>query len=309
MATTQQRQFLRLNKRIVAAIAILGLALSLAQIGHGQGDAPTETKVVSIKIEGNNLVPTELIRKSINTREGAPYERPIVEEDVRRLFSLGFFSDVRCDLRPTPSGKLLEVELLFAVIEYPNAISAIQFRGGKHLNRSETYVVPEIRKGFPLNPTINKMATRNILDDYHLRGYAFAKVELAEGGKQTDQRVVFEIDEGPLVRVRSIRVEGDPDLVPAAREYLDKNVKEQRGWPCLSISHKGSDGSSTSAPLIGWVWHCGSIYQEDDASFAAGLLESIFDRRGQPDVHVSSNVTFSDDRSSADVIFTVNRRK
>ena len=74
-----------------------------------------------------------------------------------------------------------------------------------------------LRKGMPLDPTSNKNACFEIQDYLRKKGRYFASVTLEEGEKPSDNRVVFNVSEGPIVR----RQRTSPE--PAQRAT---------SWPC-----------------------------------------------------------------------------
>src|SRR5262249_20692522 len=65
-----------------------------------------------------------------------------------------------------------------------------------------------VRKGDPMNPLSNELGRQAILRKYQDEGRYFASVELVEGSKPTDTRVVYQIVEGPVVKVAGVEFRG-----------------------------------------------------------------------------------------------------
>src|SRR5205085_7936568 len=59
-----------------------------------------------------------------------------------------------------------------------------------------------------MNPTMNKLACQAIERYYHDKGRPFAQVRLLGGENSTDEHVIFEIMEGPAVKVWDTKFEG-----------------------------------------------------------------------------------------------------
>ena len=88
-----------------------------------------------------------------------------------------------------------KVNVVFEVREYPSIVQEIRYEGAKHLKDADLDALTGLRRGVPLNPIANKLAVNAILRKYHEQGRLFASVELVEGGKEGDTRVVFRITE------------------------------------------------------------------------------------------------------------------
>src|SRR5690606_50062 len=61
-------------------------------------------RVVRIEVEGARRAEPEAIRDAMRTRAGDILDLDRVREDIRRIFALGFFSDVRIEARRTAEG-------------------------------------------------------------------------------------------------------------------------------------------------------------------------------------------------------------
>jgi hemolysin activation/secretion protein len=96
-------------------------------------------------------------------------------------------------------------------------VREIVYRHAKHISEKDLEGLTGLRKGTPLDPVTNKSACFKIQDYLREKGYYFANVVLEEGDKATDERVVFNVTEGPIVRVRSTNFVGQEELASAAR--------------------------------------------------------------------------------------------
>jgi outer membrane protein insertion porin family len=76
------------------------------------------------------------------------------------------------------------------------------------MSREELLTLTGIRRGSPLNPAFNEAAAQTIQNKYREDGRYFATVQLAEGTKLTDSKVVFNITEGPVVKVGKVTFKG-----------------------------------------------------------------------------------------------------
>ena len=134
-----------------------------------------------------------------------PYNASRPSEDVRRLVDSRWFRNVKPMTTPTADGRVI---VIFQVFELPNDIQEIVYDGARLVKVSDLEEVTGLKKGMKLNPAVNQNARLAILRRYQEKGYYWASVELVEGDKPSDSRVVFRITEGPLVRVSGISFSG-----------------------------------------------------------------------------------------------------
>jgi outer membrane protein assembly complex protein YaeT len=251
--------------RRTAAAAVLGLllcsALSLAQAPAGK------IMVEDVIPQGYHAVPPQKILSLVKTRAGAEYLQETVNEDVKRLYESKLFANVRVQLQRTGDNK---VKVYFLVAEYPSMVQDVIYQGAKHLKPDELETITGIRKGAPLNPIANKMAVQAILHRYNDMGRMFAGVELLEGDKPGDTRVVFNITEGPVVKVSSIDFTGNT-FVHAARLRVQV------------------DSSSQFLGIFG------GTYEPMRADHDVAKLEEYYRTFGYHDVHVSRDLVWDPD--------------
>ncbi len=105
----------------------------------------------------------------------------------------------------------------FDVAEMPNKIREVIYKGNKHLKQADLESLAGVRRGMPLNPVQNKLACQAIERKLQEDGRIFAKVVLDEGGQVGDSRVVFNITEGPEVKVTGVDFIGHGSWVSSAR--------------------------------------------------------------------------------------------
>ena len=120
------------------------------------------------------------------------------------------------------------VRVVFTVSEYPNMVRDVIYKHAKHVGAEELEGITGLRKGVPLDPVTNKSACFKIQEHMKSKGYYFANVVLEEGDKSTDERVVFNITEGPVVRVRSINFTGQNELATAERLRVEGSRDRDR---------------------------------------------------------------------------------
>jgi outer membrane protein assembly factor BamA len=198
---------------VALASALPGLVLGAAPPLPGPGSAEVTRAaeggrplVSDVIIQTAFHVPTEEIRNLIKTRPGLPYDAQTVQDDVRTLYATGKFADVSCDKKDDLNGRAV---VFFYVRPCLSKIERVEYRGNHHLSKDELDEVISVRKGQWLAPGTNKAACGNIVARYKEKGRLFARCELLAGAGWRDKEVIFQITEGPKVRVKDIRITGN----------------------------------------------------------------------------------------------------
>ena len=156
---------------------------------------------------GNRIRTAEQIRSKMLTRPGSRYDDQTLQEDVRRLHATKWFvpGGVQILAHLDPDGR---VTLLVHVQELSQTVEEVLYLGAQHLRLSELQQLTGIRKGEPMNPLANELGRQAIQRRYQEEGRYFATVELLEGSRPTDRRVVYRIVEGPVAKVAGIEFRG-----------------------------------------------------------------------------------------------------
>lgn len=259
------------------ARALLGLLLCAA-ISMAQSPPPAKLMVADVIPQGNRSVSSEKIMGLVKTRPGKEYSQDTVNEDVRKLYETKLFANVKVTLERKEDDKVV---VYFLVAEHPTTIQEIKFNGAKHLKPDELETITGLRKGAPLNPIANQMARQAILRRYNEQGRLFASVDLEEGNKPGDTRVVFNITEGPVLRVKSIGFTGN-SFVSAGRLATQINSSHQ---------------------ILGLF---GGTFQPMVADLDVNKLEEYYKTFGFHDVRVSRELQLDEDSRHLKLVFHVN---
>lgn len=261
------------------ALALAGLLLLsgwLAQPTAAQTDSGQT--IAEVNVEGNRRNATQRILRLVESQPGKPYSRAVLQEDLGRLGASRLFKSVGVREDPTQDGRL---RITFVVQEYPNLIRDIVYKHAKHISDKDLEGLTGLRKGVPLDPITNKSACFKIQDYLKEKGYYFANVVLEEGDRPTDERIVFNVTEGPKVRLRSINFSGQKELATAAR------LKTQ------------VESGTAFLGMIGGIFNPRSI--EADLQ----KLEEYYKGNGFLNVRVSRDLSFSADFQFVDVTYHI----
>jgi outer membrane protein assembly factor BamA len=181
-------------------MAALGLVLTVA-LAAGQD---SDLRIADVKVAGARRVPEQRVLNEVKVRKDQPYRQDVIREDVRKLDSTQWYYRVEAEEQRVPEG----VVVVFRVIER-STIQEVIYEGTKHLSKKDLESITGLKKGMPMSVAMNKKAVQALRRKYDEIGRLFAEIELVEGGRDEDMRVVFRVTEGPQVQVRDIRFEGN----------------------------------------------------------------------------------------------------
>ncbi len=197
----------RAHRRTWLVAATLA-ALVLAWRGTSSAAENPNGKIIAEVIPVGNRVRTpDQIRSIMISRPGVRYEEATVQEDVRKLHATKWFvpGGVQILTKNDPDGR---VTILVYVTELTSVVEDVQYIGAQHIGRTELQNLSGIRKGEPMNPLANELGRQSIQRKYQDDGRYYSTVELIEGNKPTDTRVVYQIVEGPVVKVAGVDFRG-----------------------------------------------------------------------------------------------------
>ena len=223
------------RRRVIFFALTLILSISLFSFAQSQQPpleketpAPLEQPklVTAIEIKGNKNISTNTIISKMKTRIGSPYQENIISDDLKRLYLLGFFSDIKIDTEDYKEG----VKVIITVKERP-VIEKITFSGIRRLTMREEKIKESLKskEGQYLDyPTLVEDTT-TIKKLYEKIGYGQAEVDYkADISKDTGKaRVEFSVAEGKRIRIKNILVEGNIHFTD--RRIL-RLMKTKRAW-------------------------------------------------------------------------------
>jgi outer membrane protein insertion porin family len=213
MAASEKRLLRALEILAIVCLALLGMGQSLwAQ----QAPGPRANPYVITKIffDGNRRIQRDTLLARIFSRPGDPYNVEGVRRDFQALWNTQFFEDVRLEVEDDPdqaNGKIL----VFHVQERP-IIRRIEYKGNKSISESDILDAFKQKKvGLSVesqfDPTKIKRAEvvlKQLLAE-HGRQFATVKPTYERIAATNAVKLVFNIDEGPKVKVGTVTFQGN----------------------------------------------------------------------------------------------------
>ncbi len=193
-------------------------ALLLANAGVGSAQTPPpETQqparpiiIKDIAVQGNRRVQEAVILGRITAKVGMPFVPTRLAEDIRNVFSLGFFDDVQLKTEDFEGG----VKLVIVVVERP-FVRDIIFAGNKKFDAAALQEKIDLKLGGVYNPVDVNRAAEKLKEFYEQEGYFEGAItpdvqKLPDG----DVSITFRIAEGRKITIDRIVIEGAHGLTP-----------------------------------------------------------------------------------------------
>jgi len=239
--------------------------------------------VEDVRVVGNRTVPTGSILNLVRTRPGEPYDPHTVQEDYQRIYrGLRRFTNVTARVEPAGDRGVVVV---FDVQEQ-RSVNRITFRGNRGVEDSALRNAVDLRPGEAIDPFRLRLAESAIETLYRERSYPFARVSIARGPLEERGDLVFEIVEGPNVRVREVDFVGakffKPDVL-FGRDPLNAAVKTR---PWQFVLNPGR-------------------YDPEQIEQDVAALRRLYESKGFFDVRVGRKLQWSPDQSEVQVQFLI----
>lgn len=182
--------------------------------------------ITAIEVRGNKSVSSNKIIANMKTREGIPYQDNVISDDLKRLYLLGFFSDIKIDTQTYKEG----VKVIITVVERP-IIEKINFSGIRRLTMKEEKIKESLKSKetqYLDYPDLDE-DVRILKKLYEKIGFNQVQIEKeVDINKDTNKaKIQFNVNEGRKARVKNISVEGN---IAYSRKRILKLMKTKRAW-------------------------------------------------------------------------------
>jgi outer membrane protein insertion porin family len=221
LRSIQNRLWVCLGALLLAAVPAFARPQAAAgpavpPLPAGQAPAPGQAPqtVDSIIFDGNRKYPTQTLQTRIFTRVGDTYTDSGVRADYMALWNTGYFDEITLETQENAT-KPNTINVIFHLKERPT-ISVIDYHGIKSVTKSDILDRFKERKvGLSIESQLDPTKVRKgevVLQELlaeHGRQFAIVKGGIETIPATNRVRLVFEVDEGPKVKVGDIEFMGN----------------------------------------------------------------------------------------------------
>jgi outer membrane protein insertion porin family len=274
----------RLTLRATAVASLL-VALCWPIFAVAQTTAPSRTtlayaslagkKVEDVRVMGNTQVSTSIILNVVRTRPGDLFDPTTVEEDYQRIYGLKKFANVEAKAEPTATGVIVTF-----IVSEQKQIREIAFRGNVRIDTETLRNTVDIHEGEAIDAFRINIARQAIVTLYKSKNFPYAHVEIDRDLMSRTGQVVFNIVEGPNVRVRMVDFVGN-------NSFTDDKLKDE-----------------VSTKYWIWIFRPGT-FDPDTVDDDLGALRRFYENKGFFDVRIGRKITESPDQTEVKVTFLI----
>jgi outer membrane protein insertion porin family len=185
-----------------------------------------QERIAKIEVRGNRRVEKSTILATIQTRTGELTSTVRLREDLKALYNLGSFSDVKIDVTDSPQGRIVT----FIVTEKPS-IGSILVQGNDKIKTKKILEALDIKPYTTASEAAIKEAINKVKGLYREKGYYQAEITYnLEPVTPQEVNLVLNVNESGKLYVKEIKFEGN-------HAFTDKqlrNVMELKTWNLLS---------------------------------------------------------------------------
>jgi outer membrane protein insertion porin family len=246
-----------MSKLSLALIAFFIFLLNYNEMPVQAQATTDQVRISGIKVTGNQRVAEGTVLSYLPVQIGDVVSQGGLNQSLEQLFATNLFKDIKLDLE----GSVLTV----TIVENP-IINRVNIEGNDVIADDKLLEIIDVQSRRVYNRQVALDAAAKLLDIYRAGGRYAAVVEpkiIELDGNRVD--LVFEVDEGPLIKIESIVFSGNQNFSDIA---LSQTIvsREQRWWAFLTPNDK---------------------YDEGRLDYDVRLLRQFYLARGYADIDVS----------------------
>jgi outer membrane protein insertion porin family len=269
-----------MRKSIFAIILTTVFSASSALPLPGISWAEEAPGVKVIEVKGLRRIEEGAVRGRIAQRLGAPLSTETVSGDIKALYGMGYFEDVRVEVEPFEGG----VRLVYILKEKPS-VRRVEIYGNEDVGDSKLTDKLTISPGSIADTVLIKSNADIILSTYEEEGHPFAVVvPVLRETSPGSVLVTYYIKEGRKVKIKDVVIRGN-------REVSSRRIKK-----AMDTSEWGIFSWATS----------GGYYEKDTVASDLEKIKELYHDLGYIKADVSGPfLELSEDRKRMSIAVEV----
>ncbi len=192
-----------------------------------------ESPVVnSIEIKGLKRIEEGAVKVKLSQKTGEPVSQEKTNEDIKTIFKMGYFEDVRLEIAPFEGG----VKLSYIIKEKPTIIR-VEFQGNKEIDDAKLKEKLTITPGSIADTVLIQDNAVIIGKIYEEEGYWLSNiVPVVKKISDDEVNLTYQIEEGTKVKIRDILFEGNKNI---SSKKLKKVMDTKEWWLFSFVTSSG----------------------------------------------------------------------
>jgi outer membrane protein insertion porin family len=197
----------KFNRLLIAIIILLSV--------NTYANAIDNPPVNSIEVKGVVRIEDGAIHAVLSQKVGEPLSKIKVANDIKAIYQMGYFRDVRVDTEFFEGG----VKLIFLLKEKPTIVS-LTFHGNKKYDNDELKKEVTLIKGSIADNALIQDNVSKLKNFYEGKGYHQTEIyPIIKYKSEQEVEVIFEIKENEKLKIREIVISGNEKI--ASNDILD----------------------------------------------------------------------------------------
>lgn len=247
----------KIIRGVIFFIIIAFISVSMSDAINAAETEESTPVIKSLEIKGNKKIEEETIQAKIKSRVGNSFSQQTVQNDIKTLYGLGYFDDIKVEVESFEDG----IKLIFAIKEKPTIVS-IDFQGNKNIKTDDLKEKITITPGAFANQSLIQDNIEKIIMHYQSEGFWQAKVlPVVRNISEDSVALTFQVNEGTEVTIDKIIIEGNKNI--SSKDIL-KAMETKERWFFSFITGSGiykKDELKTDVERIRQLYHSkGYIY-------------------------------------------------
>lgn len=215
----------RLQSFFVEGAGVSSLPKLADKLAHDIAISPVGgEKVAVVRIKGNRRIEAEAIKAVMSTKAGGAFSPIRLDDDIKAIWKLGYFDDVRAEADDSNEGKVVVI----AVVEKPT-IAEIKVSGNDEIDTKDILDQIDLKVHQVFRPAAVKSAENKIVQLYRDKGYYDIKVDSEVVTLKTGQLAIsLKINEGKKVFISKVEFKGNKAF--SSSELRDQMSTQEEGW-------------------------------------------------------------------------------
>lgn len=210
-----------------SALFIFIILLS-AGVAYAQG-VPVVNK---IEIQGMKRIEEGAVKSKISQKIGLPISPESINEDIKTVYKMGYFDDVKAEIEPFEGG----VKLIYTVREKPTIIK-VDFQGNRELEDSSLKEKITITAGAISDTVLIQDNAAKLRNYYEEEGFWLVNiVPVIKKISDDDVSLTYQIDEGIKIKIKKIGFEGNNHI---SASKIKKVMDTSAWWLFSFVSSSG----------------------------------------------------------------------
>ncbi|NQT22841.1 MAG: outer membrane protein assembly factor BamA [Candidatus Omnitrophica bacterium] len=168
--------------------------------------AQKEMVIIAVRVKGNKAISEATILSKIKSKAGQKFNQDILNDDLKRLYALGYFTDVSMDVEDYKEGVMITV-----IVEEKPIVEDVVFEGNKKVGSKTLKNKMQIKAGEMLNYSKLSQDINELKDLYRKKGFQNIAIDyrIKTNKEENTATIKVLINERLRMRIKKVTVGGN----------------------------------------------------------------------------------------------------